>query len=46
MRKIERFNIALAITGLFPEADLLHRDFIVMDDGYGNQWIAEWHLDA
>ncbi|MDT2260659.1 hypothetical protein P7H06_15670 [Paenibacillus larvae] len=17
-----------------------------MDDGYGNQWIAEWHLDA
>lgn len=45
VRKIERFNIALAITGLFPEADS-SRDFIVMDDGYGNQWIAEWHLDA
>ncbi|MDT2193414.1 hypothetical protein [Paenibacillus larvae] len=20
--------------------------FIIMDDRYGNQWIAEWHLDA
>lgn len=45
VRMIERFNIALAITGLFPEADS-SRDFIVMDDGYGNQRIAEWHLDA
>ncbi|MDT2295110.1 XkdW family protein [Paenibacillus larvae] len=44
MRKIERIY-QLAITGLFPEADS-SRDFIVMDDGYGNQRIAEWHLDA
>ncbi|MEV3066191.1 XkdW family protein [Paenibacillus larvae] len=42
---IERFNIALAILGLYPDADSA-RDFIVMDDGYGNQRIAEWHIDA